>query len=183
MTPTLITPPALTLVTLAEANAYLRVTSADEDALIEGFIGAAMQYLDGWGGILGRCIMAQTWKVTLAGFTDQQLPFPDVRAVAVKYLDAALATQTVSPTAYRFGTDSGGGYLIFDSAAALPVTATREDAIWAEVEFGFAPGGNVDGLRVAALMLIAHWYEGREGAQGCPPAVTWLLAPFRWVTL
>lgn len=183
MTPTLLVPPAVALVTLQEAKSHLRVSAPDDDALITGLIGAAMQYLDGWGGILGRCIMAQTWKVTLAGFFDQRLPFPDVRAVTVKYLDAALVTQTLSASAYRFGTDSGGGYLIFDSAAVLPATADREDAIWAEAEFGFADGANVGGLRAAALMLIADWYEGREGAGGLPPAVASLIAPFRWVTL
>ena len=180
MKPMLVTPPATALVSLEDAKAHLRVTSAEEDVLISGLIGAAMQYLDGWSGILGRCIMPQTWKVTLSGFVDQALPFPDVMAVAVKYLDADLATQTLSTTAYRFGSDAGGGYLIFDSAVGLPTAADREDAIWAEAEFGFANGANLDGLRVAAKMLIAQWYDGREGAEGSPPAVSSLIAPFRW---
>lgn len=183
MRPILLAPPAVALVSLADAKAHLRVTSADEDTLITGLIGAAMQYLDGWGGVLGRCIMRQTWRVPLSGFTDQRLPFPDVQAVAVKYLDAALATQTLSASTYRFGTDNGGGYLVFDSAAALPDTADREDAIWAEADFGYPAGANVAGLKAAALMLIGTWYEDREGARGYPPAVASLIAPFRWITL
>lgn len=182
MRPTLLAPPAA-LLTLADAKAHLRVMSADEDGLITGLIGAAMQYLDGWAGILGRCILPQTWRVPLAGFTDQRLPFPDVQAVTVKYLDAALVTQTLSTSAYRFGTDNGGGYLVFDSAAALPDTADREDALWAEAEFGYPAGANLDGLRVAAKMLVAHWYEDREGTAGLPPAVASLITPFRWITL
>lgn len=179
ISPALITPPAVALVSLAEAKAHLRVTSADEDTLITGLIGAAMQYLDGWGGVLGRCIMAQTWRVPLTGFTDQYLPFPDPQAAAVKYLDAAEATQTLLPAAYLVGNAYGGGYIQFDPSDTPPATADRDDAIWAEVTFGFPAGANLAGLRVAALMLIGTWYEDREGERGLSPAVSTLIAPFR----
>jgi uncharacterized phiE125 gp8 family phage protein len=60
--------PASTPVSLSEAKAHLRVTSSAEDAVIQMYLDAAVSYLDGWAGVLGRCMVTQTWAQTFSDF-------------------------------------------------------------------------------------------------------------------
>lgn len=55
----LIQGPADMPVTAALIKCQLDIDFADDDALIDAYISAAVSYLDGQGGILGRCIVNQ----------------------------------------------------------------------------------------------------------------------------
>ena len=77
MTPYLVTAPAALPVTLSEMKAHLRVVHADDDADIAAKQAGAVAMLDGWGGLLGRCIMPQTWAIDVTGPGPHLLPFPD----------------------------------------------------------------------------------------------------------
>lgn len=177
--PVLVTPPAAPLVDLLLMKEHLRVTGTEEDFLIGELVKAAGQYLDGWGGILGRCILPQTWRVSVPAFADMALPFPDLQSAVVRYLDAAAAEQTLSAAAYRTGNDAAGGFILFDPAFALPAVADREDAVRIEAVFGFPATANIAGIRTAAQMIVAHWYDNRDGGSDIPAAASALLAPFR----
>ncbi len=180
--PVLIEAPAA-LLTLPEVKAHLRVDHADEDTLIEGLIASAVGWLDGWQGVLGRCILTQTWASTHAALADLRLPFPDVQSAVVSYLDAAGEVQTVDASDYRVRTRNGAGELLFrDGYSAPALLAGRDDAVTVTAVYGRddlpAP------LRVAALMLVGHWYQHREavatgGAAQVPLAVDTLISPFR----
>lgn len=181
--PELTIPPAA-LLTLPEVRAHLRVDHTEEDPLIEGLIAAAVSHLDGWQGVLGRCILTQTWASRFSALRDQRLPFPDVQSAVVSYLDSNGAAQTVDPTNYRVRTISGAGLLTFaDSFQAPAVLSGRDDAVTVTAVYGRddlpAP------LRVAALMLIGHWYQHREAVvtgtitAEVPLAVGALIAPYR----
>jgi len=76
------TPPATLPVSLTEAKLHLRVDHDDEDLLIEGLIGAATDHLDGWTGILGRCLEEQEWRQDFDGFENFRLPLYPVRTPA-----------------------------------------------------------------------------------------------------
>lgn len=69
-------PPAETPVTLAEAKAHLRVDFDEDDALIGAILNAATEYLDGWDGILSRCLVTQTWTLNREADCDFVAPFP-----------------------------------------------------------------------------------------------------------
>jgi uncharacterized phiE125 gp8 family phage protein len=180
--PILITPPA-ELLSLPEAKVHLRVDHDHEDLLIGGLIAAAVGWMDGWQGVLGRCILAQTWAVQAGALASMALPFPDVRSAVVTYLDAAGVSQTVAPADYRVRTVSGHGQLIFaDGFAEPPLQAGRDDAVTVTAVYGMhsAPAP----LRVAAMMLVAHLYRNREavgpaGIAEVPMGVSALIAPFR----
>lgn len=60
--PVLVTPPAIAPVSLPEAKQQVReeAAGADSDAVLTAYRDAAVGYLDGWSGILGRCLISQT---------------------------------------------------------------------------------------------------------------------------
>lgn len=179
--PVLVQPPAANLIDLRLVKEQLRVDDPAEDFLIGHLVAAALAHLDGWSGVLGRCIGAQTWRSFGVALTDMALPFPDVQSAVVKYLDAGGTEQVLSPAAYRIGNDSGGGYLTFEPDASLPAVADREDAVRVDAVYGYAalPAP----ILAAVLMMVAHWYDNRDGGQDMPAAATALIAPFRMLRL
>ena len=88
-------PPTEQVVTLAEMKAHLRVDGDDEDLLIQSLTDAAVSWLDGWDGVLGRCIMPQTWRIDaadlVAGFR-----LPDV-SDAIINLDGSMDVTCAMP--------------------------------------------------------------------------------------
>lgn len=161
MTPVLVTPPTADLVTLQEAKRHRRVEHDEDDAVIESLIASAVGTLDGWTGLLGRCIMPQTWKVSAKSGT-VVLPFPDVTEASAGY--AAGAVELVVTA-----TDIG------------PSVVVTEDC---EVTFTCAmAAGLLPTARVAVLMMVGSWYEDREGGiapAGLPMAVEMLVNQMRW---
>ena len=83
MTPYLVAAPEDMPVSLAALKAHLRVAHNDDDAEIGALQAGVVALLDGWGGILGRCIMPQTWAVQVTGPGPHILPFPDAVTVTV----------------------------------------------------------------------------------------------------
>src|SRR5690606_14090696 len=67
--PILVVAPKMTPVSLDEAKAQLAVEHGDDDALILGYIAAAVDHLDGWSGILGRALVEQEWRQDFDGFS------------------------------------------------------------------------------------------------------------------
>lgn len=140
MTPVLVTPPALQLVTLDEAKLHCRVDHADDDTLIAGYIAAAVGHLDGWTGVLGRCIMPQTWRVSACA-GDVVLPMPDVTTASAAY-------------------EAGAEVLTITATALGPCVTITEDC---DVTFTCAmPTGLLASAKIAVLLLVGHWYENRE---------------------
>lgn len=160
MTPTLITPPADMPVTLDEAKAHCRVDGLEDDALITGLIAGAVGHLDGWTGVLGRCIMPQTWRVTAAA-GDVVLPLPDVT-----------------------GATFGGQPLTVTKSALGPVVTLAESG---DVTFECAmPDHLLATAKVAVLLLVGHWYANRETvvtgtiSSELPMAASMLIDQMRW---
>lgn len=200
--PTLITPPASTPVTLDQAKAHLRVDFNDDNDLITALIGSATAYLDGYSGVLGRCLMPQSWRATYESFRDcdeppislpskvgptLRLPFPDVTSVVVKYYDAANAQQTVDSSSYQILADALGSFVAFPYTYVPPNTYFRADAVSVDLTSGYADAASVPApLKQAILLLVGDWYESRETMQAgrvapLPFAVDALIAPFRRV--
>jgi uncharacterized phiE125 gp8 family phage protein len=188
--PVLVTPPdaAVLLVTLAEAKAHLRVDSTNDDALITTLIASATTYLDGYAGILGRCLIQQTWSQAFEWFGRcMELPFPDVSAVTLKYYDAVNAQQTVSAANYQL--------LERDDASFVDLVATyvpptpylfREDRVLVTMTVGYGTAAATvpQAIKQAMLLLIGDWYQSRETMQEgrlaqLPFSVDALLGPFK----
>lgn len=87
MYPVLVTPPAGEIVSLEDIKVQLKVAEdTSRDSEIEAYIVQAVAHLDGYGGILGRCILSQQWAVTYDRAGTYKLPLPDV--VEVVAVDA-----------------------------------------------------------------------------------------------
>ena len=119
MTPYLVTPPAALPVTLAEMKAHLRVVHADDDADIAAKQAGAVAMLDGWGGVLGRCIMPQTWAVDVTGAGPHLLPFPDASNITAESDGDAL-----SVTVTREGAGLCVSVVGADAGQAVTISAT-----------------------------------------------------------
>ncbi|WP_085044325.1 head-tail connector protein [Ensifer aridi] len=182
MKPTLVTAPASDPVTLEDVKEHLRVFYADDDELLGAYIKAAVSHLDGYRGILNRCIVSQQWKVTRCNWCRRiETVFTDTTAAVVKYFDASGTEQTVDPASYRVYPD----YIRFSDDFAFPALATdRDDRISITTTHGYAEVP--ESLTLAIKILIAHWYRNREpvsfggNPMKIPHSVDALLAPHRW---
>jgi uncharacterized phiE125 gp8 family phage protein len=190
MRPVLVTAPVALPVTLAEVKDHLRVDHDDENDLITAYVDAAVAYLDGWGGILGRCIMEQEWSVTMTALPVNgsiPLPFPDVSTVVVEYV-ADGSTATLSSATYRLQEDAGSAWIEQVEGATWPATDTRADAVTITMTSAL-PAAALPRVAVAIKLLVGHWFENREAvAVGAtvadvPLAFAALIAPLRRVAM
>lgn len=162
MTPVLVTAPTDQPVSLADLKAHCRVDSNDEDGLIDMYASAAVAYLDGWSGVLGRCIMPQTWQIS-ATAGDVVLPMPDATSISAAYEAGA---NDLTPTA----TPSG------------PCVTITEGC---DITFTCAmPAHFLPLAKHAVMLLVGHWYSNREAVgasmQETPMALDAILTAIRW---
>lgn len=94
MIPYLVTAPTSLPVDIEALKLHLRVAHDDDDYDIEAKQTGAVATLDAWGGMLGRCIMPQTWAIDVAGPGPHLLPFPDADDVDAVSGGASLDTET-----------------------------------------------------------------------------------------
>lgn len=163
MTPVLVTAPTAEIVTLADMKAHLRVTHSAEDDLIEALTAAAVAYLDGWTGVLGRCVASQVWRVTLDAPGCYTLPMPDVTSAQAAYA-------------------AGASALTLKATARGPQIEITEAC---DVTFTCAMPAPMAALVAQAVkLLVGHWYANREAAGPAmaetPLAVDMIVSAIRW---
>lgn len=181
MKPVLVTPPADDPITLEDVKAHLRVFYSDDDDYLTALIKAAVQHLDGYQGILNRCIMSQSWKITPARFSRRMSTlFTDTTAAVVTYYDRDGVDQTIDDSNYKVYSD----HIRFNNDFAFPdVDRDRDNPISVTTTHGYTKVP--DTLKLAMKILVAHWYRNREpvtfgGAMKLPFSVDRLLTPHRW---
>ncbi|MFZ4605159.1 MAG: head-tail connector protein [Caulobacter sp.] len=168
---------------LADVKAYLRIEHADDDAVIEGFIAAASAWVDGPNGILNRSIWPQTLELRQDDFTAPvSLPYGPVSAiVSVKYIDADGVEQTVGSSVYELA----DGVLGLAHNQSWPTPRGDVGGVRIRYAAGHSVGEReVQTVKQALLMLIAHWNANREAVSvggsvnELPMGTRALLAPF-----
>lgn len=179
------TAPTETPVTLAEVKARLRIDHADDDSWLGGVLAATVGLLDGPDGLLGRCMVAQTWEQRFPAFCNPlPLHVANVASVAsVTYFDAAGVSQTVSAGAYELVPHNRravlyavDGWPATDPRRALPVTV--------RTVCGFGPASAVPAaLKEAVLQHVGTLYERRDAldlaqAVASPLGFAGLIEPF-----
>lgn len=187
--PALIEPPTADPVSLADVKTHLRVDHADDDELLNVLIAAATDHLDGYGGVLGKCLMRQKWRISAERFVFQhiRLPFREVVSVEVKYFNKAEQEVTVAPSDYELLEDSIGPYVCLSPAFPETELSNAQDPAWIEMTLGAETVADLPASIVVAIkMMIAHWYEQRSGegqSRGLPPGVEAVLSAHRKVRM
>jgi len=178
------------LLTTAEAKLWLRVEVADDDALIDALVKAAVDYAE---TVTGRSLVTQTWRLTLDRFPgglsaestaayraahagerapgaavleDQAIRLPRPRLIAVtalQYVDTAGVTQTLAATEYQVAGATEPARLLPAYGKVWPVTRWQAEAVTVTYTAGYGAAAAVpEGLRLAVKLILAHWYERRE---------------------
>lgn len=167
-------------VTLDEAKQHLRVDQNDDDALIEAFIAAATDHLDGPDGILGRAILPQTWREKWDAFQPMfPLRFgPAGAIVSMTYTDSSGAPQSIIDA--RLAASLG----VWRVAPALGGSWPSGSDV--SIEYAAGSADVPAPLKVAILLHVGSLYENRESISGKPMSVVplayeMLIMPYRRV--
>jgi uncharacterized phiE125 gp8 family phage protein len=165
-------------VTLVEAKLHLRVDLSDDDALITAMISAAREMVERY---TSRTLIYTAYRLTMDNWPyDIELPrSPAIEAAAnlvtgiayitprIRYYDGDGNQQTMTYAAGDFEVllDNNPPLLVLPPSGIWPVTyPLQRGAI--EIDwiagYGSASTGIPELLRLAIMMLVAHWYEHRE---------------------
>jgi len=181
--------PAQESVSLADAKTYLRVDVTDDDALIGNLITAARSELERG---LGRAFITQSWTYFLDAWpTGFALPLPiapvqSVDQVRVYALDDTFAI--LPPSSYLLDGLGSPPRLIRRGTLPWPVPLRPANGIAIDFTCGHGsqPTDLPAALRIANLILVAHWYDQRSLVEpggssniGLPEMVRDLIAPYR----
>ena len=166
MIPYLVTAPAALPVDLPGLKAHLRVAHDDDDADLAAKLAGVVARLDGWGGLLGRCIMPQVWAVDVQGPGPHILPFPDASAVS-----AVSGVDDLAVTVARRGL--GPAVTVAD---ALP-----DQAVTISATFGL-PATRLPAAQALVKMMVQHEFDGESSPLAGSLAATCdrMIADLRW---
>ena len=166
-------------VSLAEAQAYVRVETGEEEAVLAGLVRTASAMCEQF---TGRVILYRSFSETIRACGEwQRLSLTPVRSIDTVEAVAEDGSATALPAgAYAIDIDSAGdGWVRMMQGlgeARLRVSGTA----------GMAADSNgvPEPLRQGIVRLTAHLFNARDGGGGDPPAaVTALWRPFRRMRL
>ena len=170
---------ALPIVTMGEAQAYVRIETGEEEAVLAGLIRTASALCEAF---IDQVVIARDFQLDVPACSSwERLPLTPVRAItAVEAIDEAGVATAIASPAYAMDIDSSGdGWLRLaqtDGAARLRVSGS---AGMADDENGVP-----EPIRQGVLRLVAHLFTSRDGEGGEPPAaVTALWRPYRRMRL
>lgn len=166
------TPPASPVVSVASLRAQLRMDPNDtsQDALLTDLEAEAVARLDGYRGLLGRGILAQTWQQEFTRAGVYRLALPDVVTImAEQYVDSAWVAATIEAEA-----DALGMCVVIP---AVPMRVTYQVVLPVEI---------LAGVKSAIKLHVAYFYD--HGGDGDPKAYEQFIRAFngqidhlRWV--
>ena len=166
-------------VAMAEAQAFVRIETGEEEALLAGLVRSACALCEAF---INQVLVTRSFRQDLAPSGEwQRLGRSPVQAItAVEAVGSDGVAAPLPAAAYAVDIDgSGDGWVrLNDRGAAQRVRVTAEA--------GMAPTSNEvpEPLRQGILRLVAHLFASRDGAGGEPPAaVTALWRPFRRMRL
>lgn len=166
---TIVTPPTMPLVTLADAKSMLLIDHTADDALITALIAAATIEAS---GVAARSFVTQTWLLALDAWPDDgvvRLPRPPLQSVvSVSYFDANNVEQTIAAADYIVIADTTPGLIVPAVRKAWPTDLRAVAPIRVRYTAGYGTAAEVaasaQGEIVQLVKLLAAVdYESREG--------------------
>lgn len=191
---TLVSAPAETPISLAEAKSYLKYDHTDEDTDVTASIEAATSHLDYANGILSRAIITQTWKLSLASPAIDgtvSLPVtPYASLSSIEYYDDDNVLQTLNTADFHVIEYEWVAMLVPNDGVEWPSVFDRRDAIQITYVAGYgAAAATPAAIKQAIKYLTGHFMENRDMVAGgmefheLPFAFQTLLAPYRKIPM
>jgi uncharacterized phiE125 gp8 family phage protein len=158
------------VLSLEEARLHLRVDAAGgvhpDDTLIQSYVQAATDELDGGDGWLGRALCTQQWRLTLDAFPAGaiKLPLPPLQTLdGISYVNVDGSAQLLSPSAYRVLDWSDPARVEPVYGASWPTTRGQAGAVSITFTCGFGSPDEVPELiRNYIRLRLGQYYENRE---------------------
>lgn len=183
---TLLTPPTLEPVTLADMKAWLRIDSVDEDGLINALLTSARLSVE---TITSKVLITQSWRMVL-----DQWPMAPIIDAPLSPLQRLLAARVYNADGSVTALNSAD-FLVEVSAKQQPRLALLKrqpppmlpiSGIELDLACGYGDDGiNVpEPLKLAIKMLVVFWFENRgDEPTGVtlkwPDEISRLLAPYQ----
>ena len=184
----MVTAPAGVPLSIAELKAQSRlegVTGESEEALLAGYLRAAVASLEGRDGWLNRALMTQTWDLKRDCFPYEiLLPLPPLQSVtSITYVDTDGDSQTLASSLYQVAGVGGSGRARIAPAYGQTWPSTRDQPEAVTVRFVVGYGDNPhdvpEQIRQALMLMVTESYCDREGEMGLSAGAMALLAPLR----
>ena len=158
------------IVSLAEAQAFARVETGEEEAVLAGLLRSASALCEAF---LNQVVIAREFTETLTPNGQwQRLDVQPVRSIS------ALVQNSTSLPAAAYSTDidsSGFGWVRFVDPSVSGIVEVQGTAGLATSQNGVP-----EAIRQGVLRLVAHLFEQRDGeGAAMPAAVTALWRPYR----
>lgn len=167
------------IVTMSEAQAYVRIETGEEEALLAGLIRSASALCEAF---INQVVISRPFECDLpASGQWERLPVTPVRSITdVAAVDANGVAASLASDGYTIDIDfAGDGWVRLAHAVPLGRVRVNGNAGMAESE-NEVP----EPIRQGVLRLVAHLFSTRDGEGGQPPAaVTALWRPYRRMRL
>jgi uncharacterized phiE125 gp8 family phage protein len=174
----LLAPPAEEPLTLADAKAFAKIETPDDDMLVQALILSARMHVE---AATRRLLVTQSWRLGLDTAREGRIlvPVAPVQSVAaIRRIDASGVASVVDPSTYTAD--------IASVPSVIRLAAAAEGRIEVDLVLGYGPASAVpEPLRHALRLLVAAWYEDRGGlamtgeGAALPVTVEALIAPYR----
>ena len=164
----------------ADMKSHLRIAHTDEDTLLATLQMATQELL---GRITRRSLMVQTITLKLDDFPSGtnaiELPRPPTISVtSIQYVDVDGATQTWASANYDVDTSSSPAMITpaYNGGTLQEYPDVRTDtpnSVTVVYQAGHTTLDDIpESMRLAHMMLVAHFYENREVSSSMVMAVT-----------
>lgn len=195
----LVTPPAVEPVLLADAKQQARIDTTADDTLVTSLIIGARQWCEKY---TARAFVTQTWQLTLdlwpgasekwwdgmrqgpvTGLDDvnyislPRAPFQSV--TSVQYFDNSDNATVWDSSNYFVDTIRDPGRIALRAGAVWPVPSRLTNGILITYVSGYGNDGTAvpEVIKTAIRQLVAHWYEHRGDAAAAASSRGSIIAP------
>lgn len=177
--------PAVEPVTLSEAKAHCRVDTTADDALIQGYITTAREWVEDY---IDRALVTQQLVMKLDAFPAEiELPRPPMiasgtaTAVTITYVTGeAGGTATLSASEYRVDRDSTPGAIRTLYAGSWPSHLIDQNSVTVSWWAGYGDSASVPQRVKSAILMCVHELYEKRGDGAMPVAAMRLLDTVSW---
>lgn len=186
------TAPGTTPVSIAEIKQHCRGADfTDDDAILQRHLDDVVNGLDGYSGIMGRCLITQVWELYYDAFPcgDLKIPLGDLISVdAVDYIDPTSGLYvTWNSSNYEVDTKSLDGWVV--PVDGWPTPMDTINAVRVTFTAGYGAAAAVPGrIKSAIILEVKDLYEGKYDKpptefQNLRQRIKDLLAPHRRIAM